>query len=402
MGKGGGGGGGPPPPTESTVTQTNLPEYVQPYFEEILNRTSAESQQPYQTYTGQRLAGFAPEQEESFQTATAIGRQGVPSQLPLASVRAAQTAQYHPTTQPVYDPTRSAEDIYQSGQYDPTRSAEDISQSGQYQPGQFSSAAFTDPDVAQQYMNPFVENVIDVQRQRAQQRFAEDVSPGLDARAVQQGAFGGSRAELARGLAEGRLEDRLAEVEAGQRAQAFTAGQAAFEADQQRQLRAAQLGDVSAQQAARLGLSGAEIRDRAYQQAAQLGLSGAEMRDRAYQQAGRMGLAGEQVGLQAAQQLGALGAQEQATGLRAADVLRQVGEQRQAQQQQGLDIALSDFISQRDFPRQQLGWYGGILHGVPVTPQSEVATYRQPPSVANQLMGYGLGGLGLARSVMGG
>ena len=32
MGKGGGGGGGPPPPTESTVTQTNLPEYVQPYF----------------------------------------------------------------------------------------------------------------------------------------------------------------------------------------------------------------------------------------------------------------------------------------------------------------------------------------------------------------------------------
>jgi len=369
MGKGGGGGGGPPPPSESTVTQTNLPEYVQPYFEEVLDRTSAESQQPYQTYTGQRLAGFTPEQEASFQAATEIGQRGVPSQLPLASVRAAQTAQYRPTTQPVYDPTRSAEDIYQSGQY---------------QPGQFSSAAFTDPGVAQQYINPFVENVIDVQRQRAQQRFAEDVAPGLDARAVQQGAFGGSRAELARGLAEGRLEDRLAEVEAGQRAQAFTAGQAAFEADQQRQLRAAQLGDTAAQQAARLGLSGAE------------------MRDRAYQQAGRMGIAGEQVGLQAAQQLGALGAQEQALGLRSADVLRQVGEQRQAQEQQGLDIALSDFISQRDFPRQQLGWYGGILHGVPVTPSSDVATYRAPPSMANQLMGYGLGGLGLARSVMGG
>jgi len=229
-----------------------------------------------------------------------------------------------------------------------------------------------------------VENVIDVQRQRAQQRFAEDVSPGLDARAVQQGAFGGSRAELARGVAEGRLEDRLAEVEAGQRAQAFTAGQAAFDADQQRQLRAAQLGDISAQQAARLGLSGAE------------------MRDRAYQQAGRIGLQGEQIGLQAAQQLGALGTQEQALGLRSADVLRQVGEQRQAQQQQGLDIALSDFISQRDFPRQQLGWYGGILHGVPVTSSSDVSRYEAPPSMANQLMGYGLGGLGLARSVMGG
>jgi hypothetical protein len=255
--------------------------------------------------------------------------------------------------------------------------------SGQYQPGEFTSAAFTDPSVANEYINPFVENVIDVQRQRAQQRFAEDVSPELSARAVQAGAFGGSRAELARGLAEQRLEDRLSEVEAGQRAQAYTAGQAAFEADQRRRLQAEQLGDTAAQQAARLGLTGAEMRDRAYQQAARIGISG------------------EQVGLQAAQQLSALGAQEQALGLRSADVLRQVGEQRQAQQQQGLDIELADFISQRDFPRQQLGWYGGILHGVPVTPSSETATYKQPPSMANQLMGYGLGGLGLARSVMG-
>jgi len=367
MGKGGGG-GGPPPPTESTVTQTNLPPYVQPYFEEVLERTSAESQQPYQTFPGQRLAEFSPEQEASFQAATQIGQAGVPAQLPLATVRAAQSAQHRPTTQPVYDPTRSAEDIFMSGQY---------------QPGEFTSAAFTDPSVANEYINPFVENVIDVQRQRAQQRFAEDVSPELSARAVQAGAFGGSRAELARGLAEQRLEDRLSEVEAGQRAQAYTAGQAAFEADQRRRLQAEQLGDTAAQQAARLGLTGAEMRDRAYQQAARIGISG------------------EQVGLQAAQQLSALGAQEQALGLRSADVLRQVGEQRQAQQQQGLDIELADFISQRDFPRQQLGWYGGILHGVPVTPSSETATYKQPPSMANQLMGYGLGGLGLARSVMG-
>ena len=400
MGKGGGG-GGPAPPTESTVTQTNLPEYVQPYFEEVLERTSAESQQPYQTFPGQRLAEFSPEQEASFLAATQIGQQGIPPQLPVATFRAAQAAQYRPTTQPVFDPTRSAVDIYQSGLFDPTRSAEDISQSGKYQPGQFTSATFTDPAVAQQYMNPFVENVIDVQRQRAEQRFAEDVLPGLDARAVQQGAYGGSRAELTRGLAGQRLEDRLAEVEAGQRAQAYTAGQAAFEADQQRRLRAEQLGDTAAQQAARLGLTGAELRDRAYQQAATLGLTGAELRDRAYQQAGRMGIAGEQVGIQAAQQLSALGAQEQALGLRGADVLRQVGEQRQGFEQQGLDIQLADFISQRDFPRQQLGWYGGILHGVPVTPSQESATYRQPPDMASQLMGYGLGGLGLARSVMG-
>mgnify|MGYP001022018806 FL=1 len=63
MGKGG---GSPPPAptkTESTVTQTNLPEYVQPFFENVLERTEAESLLPYQTFPGQRLAGFTPEQQ---------------------------------------------------------------------------------------------------------------------------------------------------------------------------------------------------------------------------------------------------------------------------------------------------------------------------------------------------
>ena len=37
---GGGGGGGSPQQVTSTVTQTSLPAYVQPYFENILQRLS--------------------------------------------------------------------------------------------------------------------------------------------------------------------------------------------------------------------------------------------------------------------------------------------------------------------------------------------------------------------------
>ena len=40
---GGGGGGGP---TESTVTQTNLPEYAEPYYRDLLARTGYESAVP--------------------------------------------------------------------------------------------------------------------------------------------------------------------------------------------------------------------------------------------------------------------------------------------------------------------------------------------------------------------
>jgi hypothetical protein len=52
-----------PAPTNQTVTQTNLPEYARPYFENLLNRTQAQSYQQYQPYGAQRVAGFTPEQQ---------------------------------------------------------------------------------------------------------------------------------------------------------------------------------------------------------------------------------------------------------------------------------------------------------------------------------------------------
>ena len=55
-GKGGGGG----QPTSQTVTQTNLPEYARPYFENLLNRTQSQSYQQYQPYCAPRIAGFTP------------------------------------------------------------------------------------------------------------------------------------------------------------------------------------------------------------------------------------------------------------------------------------------------------------------------------------------------------
>jgi len=66
--------------------------------------------------------------------------------------------------------------------------------------------------------------------------------------------------------------------------------------------------------------------------------------------------------------------------------------------QQGLDIAYADFINQRDFPRQQLNYYSGILRGVPITPGQESTTYQAPPSQLSQLLGLGVGGLGLAKA----
>jgi len=84
LGGGGGGGGSPPPPapTQSSVYQTNIPEYAQPYVESMLG--SAQQQiynydasghptgiKPYQPFSqdpSKYFAGFSPMQEQGFST----------------------------------------------------------------------------------------------------------------------------------------------------------------------------------------------------------------------------------------------------------------------------------------------------------------------------------------------
>ena len=70
---GGGGGGGSQNSTNTTYS-TNLPEYAQPFYEELLKQSGKQIYQtdasgnvtgvkPYVGYTGERLAGFTPEQK---------------------------------------------------------------------------------------------------------------------------------------------------------------------------------------------------------------------------------------------------------------------------------------------------------------------------------------------------
>jgi hypothetical protein len=70
---GGGGGGGQPANTTSASTQTqDLPEWAKPYAEDVLSKGKAvtdTSQNPYQPYGGNRIAGFSPMQQQAMQGA---------------------------------------------------------------------------------------------------------------------------------------------------------------------------------------------------------------------------------------------------------------------------------------------------------------------------------------------
>ena len=66
---GGGGGGG----TSTGVTYTsNIPEYAEGSFMNLVGKSEALSNQPYQPYTGARIEGFNPMQQQSFQQAQGL------------------------------------------------------------------------------------------------------------------------------------------------------------------------------------------------------------------------------------------------------------------------------------------------------------------------------------------
>ena len=86
-----------------------------------------------------------------------------------------------------------------------------------YQSQDFDSAA------AQKYMSPYMQNVVDVQKQQAIQDF-QDQNAASSAQAVQAGAFGGSRQAIAQGMAHQELSRQLANIQATGQQQAFESG----------------------------------------------------------------------------------------------------------------------------------------------------------------------------------
>jgi hypothetical protein len=97
--------------------------------------------------------------------------------------------------------------------------------------------------------------------------------------------------------------------------------------------------------------------------------------------------------------LGALGAAEQAANLERLQTQQGVAAQEQAMTQNQLDMAYQDFLRQRDYPQEQLGFYSNVLRGLPVQLASTQQTYQAAPNIASQIGGLGIAGLGLAKAL---
>jgi len=297
---------GKPPKSTTTYGESiqGIPTWLSDYTQGLIAKANAVGAEGYQQYGGPRIADFTPEQKQAF----AMTQQGIGGYKPGIDQAGALTQM--------------------AGQAAPlTAAAPYLQKAGE---------DFTGSNV-NQYMDPYVGNVIDRAQQVAQRNYDENVMPSISSKFVRSGQYGSSAHErealkAARDLTEGLQGQSLAALSS------------------------------------------------AYGQAGSL------FNQDATRQAGLAGTVGNLVGqqgnlqLQAGSQLGALSELGQNLGIKDSAALEAVGATQQGQTQKSLDTAYTDFQNQTNFPKQNLDWLASIVRGLPA-PSSTTTSSTGPASV---------------------
>ena len=298
--------GGSSPSQPTSTSTTTIPEYAKPYVEKLLGKAEATTEAPYQAYGGQRLAGQSPEQKAITQN---ILSQTTPGQF------AAGTG------------------ITAAGGLNA------LGAGSQY------AAMATDPAAQQAFMSPYMQNVVNLQKQEAI-RDAQKGQLAQNLGAARQGTYGGARQLLAGTERERNLGEQLAKIQAA--------------------------GSQSA-----------------YDQAV-----------KAQQFATQSNIQGAQAATQAGATLGQLGIGQQQTFGDLAKLQSAAAAQDQAERQRALDLQFQDFVTQQQYPYKQLGFMSDILRGSSnLAGTGGKTVYEQQPSLLSQITGPGLLGLGLYREM---
>ena len=246
-----------------------------------------------------------------------------------------------------------------------------------------------DPTSYQQYMDPFMNDVIQQQYQDIARQ--GDMQRGqLGANAVASGAFGGSRQAVAEQELNRNVLDQQARTGSQLRSQGFQqaqglAQQAASQQAQQQLAQAQQFG----QQAGQLGQQGMQGAQGYGQTAAGLG-NLAQLTGQLGQSTGALGQTVGQLGTATAG-LGQLGQQ---MGVQDVNSLLGVGALQQGQTQKGFDVARANALAEQALPYQQVGFMSDIFRGVPALQQTYSTSTTPGPSTGSQMLGLGIAGLG--------
>jgi hypothetical protein len=313
-------------PTQVTQTQYGFAPEIAPYAQDLLGQAAAltdTSQNPYMQYQGDRTAQFSPLQQQSYENVALMQSQ---PQLQDATALAGSAGLGALNTGYTYNP---------------------------YAAQQFTGQAVQD------YMSPYMQNVVQRQQQDAQ-RQADIARQAQGAQAARAGAFGGSGDYLMRSQAAANLARQKGDIQATGLQNAYNAAMQQFNQSQAQNQAAAQLNAQQGQFGAGLGLQGLQAAN------------------------------------QAAANLGNLGNLQYQQNMGINQLQNQYGLQQQQQMQKVLDTQYQDYLNYQNYPYKQLGFMSDIIRGAPLT-QTGSSVYQAPPSTAQTVASLGLGAAGISK-----
>lgn len=290
--------------------QGTLSEWAGPYITDMLGRAQAYAALPYKPYEGAFTAGPSALQTQAFQ---GIGGLTVPQNISQAGTTLGNIA----------------------GQ-----------QQQAYQAGTFNPLQFNQSNV-QQYMNPYLQSVLDPQLREAQ-RQADIARTQMQGRLAQAGAYGGGRQAIMESEAQRNLMQQLGDITGKGYATAYEDAARRLAEQNARELEAAKFGEQSRQFGAGLG----------------------------------MDALGKQI--QAAQ------AQAQAGGMEAQYGLANLAQQLSAGQtqrdieQQGLTADYNQYLRELAYPREMLEFERNMISGMPI---ASASFYQPAPSAFQSAAG---------------
>lgn len=354
-------------------TSSALPSWYTDYTQGILNNAAQFANQGYQAYPGPQVAGPTADQLNSYGGVnSASGRAGVVgAENGQATAQSALNAPSALTAAKPY--LGQANSGIQSALHGPNASTA-------AQP--FMSAA-GQPLSQQmgQFMNPYINDVVNATNKISARNFNENVMPGLQDQFTRAGqVYGGTR--------QGEFAERLGRDEQlNQQMTDASLLSSGFNTA---------LGGAQAQAGINSGLAGTAAN--AANAAQGNALYGSGLTAGLGSTAGSLANASQQTGLAGAQTLGSLGAQQQQAALQQATLQNQMGTQQQQQTQNNYNTQYQNFLNQTQFPAMASQVMGSALQGIQVP--SSTTNYQTAP-IGQGTTGFQnlAGGIGLGTQI---
>lgn len=378
-------GKGAPSSTTSTVTQSNLPEYARPYYEALMDRGLKESNQPYEAYKGDRLAGMSDATKSGLNMASNYANSGTGLYDQAANINKNSAAQAQQMAGYQSGNITNSYNGPQQGNYVGSNIQGGNVGFGQNGLDKVSTGSFGQSDV-DKYMSPYMSNVIEKSQADAVQNAAQQQAT-RNLAAAKAGSFGGSRAAVQNSIADKALQSNLSNIMVTGQQSAFENAQKQFNTEQAAALQAAtqnqntalQYGQGNQQAALDAAKANEQSRqygygasEQAHQQAAQLGLDAQKANEQLRQSGTELGMKGLDLANQSAKNLSDLQGNMDNAMLDRIKAQLGIGNTQEDYRQQSLDQSYNDFVNQRDSERQNLQFLSSLLQGVPVSANQDV------------------------------